>query len=737
MSATHLRRDGAGRPAGLIALAGNPNSGKTTLFNEITGAHQHVGNYPGVTVEKKEGTRTHRGVDLQIVDLPGTYSLTAFTIEERVAREFVVEERPRVVVDVADATNLERSLYLTLQFMELGASVVLALNMSDMARERGIAVDVDRLGTLLGVPVVPTVGHRGQGVEALLDAVVETLEAKPSRQTVVTYGVELEEELGKIVEALEAWPARPTGYDLRWLALKLLEHDAVVRESVAALPQSQAVLDAVEASSQHLRTVFGAEPDLVVADQRYGFIAGLYRECVSSGPPRRVLMSDRIDRVVCSPVLGLPIFGLVMFLLFELTFTVADVPVEWLEQLKEVLSEQVAGLWGADSDAPLRSLVVGGIIEGVGNVLVFLPNILMLFLAISILEDSGYMARAAFVMERVMNRVGLHGKSFIPLLLGFGCTVPAIMATRVLESRRDRLTTILVLPLMSCSARIPIYALFAGAFFPVAARGWVTWSMYGVGVVFAILAANLLRRTLFRGETMPLVMELPPYRVPTFKGMLIHTWERGRLFVRKAGTVIFAATVILWAITSYPKPRTYSKDYPALIADAEARQSAADAARWRAERATETVQYSVAGRIGRGLAVVMRPLGFDWKVSTALIGGLVAKELFVSQLAVIYSLAEDQEGDQAATNLAEVLRTETHPPGHPRAGSRVYTPLKAYTIMLFCLLSAPCASTIAVTRRETGKWRWAALQLAGLTALAYLASAVTYQVGSWLGIGLA
>jgi ferrous iron transport protein B len=588
--------------------------------------------------------------------------------------------------------------------------------------------------------VVPTVGHKGQGVQALLDAVVDVVSAPP-RQALVSYGAELEEEIGKLAEMIEQCPDRPAGYDSRWLALKVLELDEEVRGLVSGLSCGEAVLAGAEASARHLRTIFGVEPDLIIADQRYGFISGLCHECVSSGPARRVVVSDKIDRVVCNALLGLPIFALVMFLLFQLTFTVAAVPVGWLESLKEWLSGAVNRLWAEGSASPLRSLVVDGVIGGVGNVIVFLPNILMLFLTISILEDSGYMARAAFVMERLMNRVGLHGKSFIPLLLGFGCTVPAIMATRVLESRRDRLTTMLVLPLMSCSARVPIYGLFAGAFFPLRAQGWVTSSLYFLGVVLAILIANLLRRSVFRGESVPFVMELPPYRLPTLKGSLIHMWERGRFFLRKAGTVIFAATVILWAISSFPRHR------PAPGADRAqgSRLTEADAAR--------QLEHSIAGRIGRGLAVVMRPLGFDWRICTALIGGTAAKELFVSQLGVIYSLSNVGQPPPAAASLSPegrgapapqrgeeraglggILRAETYPPGHARAGQKVYTPLKAYTIMLFCLISAPCLATVAVTRRESGSWGWAILQWAGLMVLAYVVAGLTYQVGMLLGL---
>ena len=855
MAATSANGDD--RASVLVALAGNPNSGKTTLFNELTGARQHVGNYPGVTVEKKEGWRRHEGTDYRIVDLPGTYSLTAFTIEERVARQFVVAERPSVVVDVADATNLERSLYLTVQFMELGVPVVLALNMSDLARERGLRIDHEKLSRLLGVPVVRTVASRGRGTEDLLAAVDEAAGRGLKDQAVVTYGAELEEELGKIAEAIDAWSDRPRDWEPRWIALKLLEGDEEVRGLVLDRPGHGPVIDAVERSARHLRTVFGSEPDMVIAEQRYGFIAGLNRECVRSGPPQRVVVSDRIDRVVCNAVLGVPIFVAAMFLLFHVTFTAADAPVEWLGSLKGALSDAVSHLWARGSPSLLRSLLVDGVIEGVGNVIVFLPNVFLLFAAIALLEDSGYMARAAFVMERVMNRIGLHGKSFIPLLLGFGCTVPAIMATRVLESRRDRLTTILVLPLMSCSARLPIYALFAGAFFPVRARGWVTWSLYLVGIALAIGAANLLRRTLLRGEAVPFVMELPPYRVPTFKGTLIHAWERTRLFLRKAGTVIFAASVILWAANTFPRPSHAARDYDAAIghardgyiaglaplngrlglaesdrvveraaerllafdsgqrgqwpddadasgartavatdlldfspgaaqardfladlsalfltedpaasgdgsadvvqqantrlADAETRGGAslsaareviagreayhAERTRLRNEQALAAVRHSVAGRIGRGMAVVMRPLGFNWRVSTALIGALAAKELFVSQLAVVYALGESNDGADHARTLETMLRSETYPPGHPQAGRPVYSPLTAYTVMLFCLITVPCVSTIAITVREAGGWRWAALQAIGLFVLAYLVSLIVYQGGRLVGLG--
>jgi ferrous iron transport protein B len=684
-----------------VALAGNPNCGKTTIFNSLTGTRQHVGNYPGVTVEKKEGRFRHQGHEINVVDLPGTYSLTAYTVEELVARNFVIEERPDLVVDIIDASNLERNLYLATQFMELGVPLVLVFNMSDVAEGRGSRVDLELLSKLLGVTIVQTVGHKGKGIDELKDTIVRVAESDRSRQPrVVSYVREIEAELAKLIPVLAKHSALTDDLDARWLAVKLLEGDEEVRQKIRAqLPDASDVLAEANDAAERIERDIGDVPEILIADGRYGFISGACREAVKPSVESRLSASDRIDSVVTHRVLGIPIFLGMMYLVFTLTFTLGEPPMGWIEGGFDALGGWVSSWWPEGSDSALRSLLVEGIIGGAGGVLVFLPNILLLFVAIAILEDSGYMARAAFIMDRLMHKIGLHGRSFIPMLIGFGCTVPAVMATRTLETRRDRLTTMLVLPLMSCGARLPIYMLLIPAFFPEAWRAPMLWALYLIGIVLAIVLAKLLRSTLFRGEAAPFVMELPPYRMPTLHGTLIHMWERGWLFLRKAGTIIVGISILLWAMTSYPKPP-------------ESRLEGLD----ENQAANVELSYSVAGRIGHALEPVMRPIGFDWKTNTAMIGAFAAKEVFVAQLGIIYSLGE---ADEESEPLREILRRE-------------YTGLQAFCIMLFCLISVPCMVTLATVWKESGSWKWAALQLVGLTGLAYGITWAVYQGGKLL-----
>ena len=814
-----------------VALAGNPNSGKTTVFNNLTGARQHVGNYPGVTVEKKEGRCCHDGIDITVVDLPGTYSLTAYTAEELVARELLISDRPDVVVDIVDASNLERNLYLAVQLIELGVPLVLALNMSDVAKARGVEFELEALSRLLGAPIVPTVGHRNRGMKELLGVVVDVALGRTSYQRPrVLYGREIEEEISRLEQCIERHEQVPETVTPRWLAVKLLEGDPEVVRTL----NSEQVQSTVEHSVQHLKRICGDSPAILIPDRRYGFISGACQEAVRATVEARHVRSDRIDAVLLNRVLGLPVFLVLMYLVFQLTFTVGAMPMGWLESGFSWLAHWLTAAWPLASGGPLQSLVVDGIIGGVGGVIVFLPNIMLLFLAIAVLEDSGYMARAAFIMDQLMHRIGLHGKSFIPMLIGFGCSVPGIMATRTLENERDRLTTILVVPLMSCGARLPIYALLIPAFFPVRWHGPMLWLIYVIGIAVAILAAKALRGSLLKGETAPFVMELPPYRWPTLRGAAVHTWERSWLYLKKAGTIILGLSIVLWFISSYPKPKAYSQDYGARRRAAEAQYSsrlrqlstalglvpdsgvleralnpvargsgelttaaagstdivaerfvelclkvedterrfrdtvaesgaadgnptwlalahhrdtelaeleAADSVVYsavrryvedirpslvseldeiEAQQQAEIMAYSAAGRLGRALEPLLKPLGFDWRIGTALIGALAAKEVFVAQLGIVYAVGDADERWEA---LRAHLRED-------------YTPLVGFCIMIFCLISAPCMATIAVCRRESGSWRWALLQLGGLTALAYVLTLIIYQSGRALGVGL-
>lgn len=539
-----------------VALAGNPNSGKTTIFNNLTGARQHVGNYPGVTVERREGSCRYQGKNLMIVDLPGTYSLTAYALDEVVARNFIIEEKPDILVNILDASNLERNLYLAVQLLELERPLVLALNMADMAEKAGLKIDDQALGAKLGCPVVRTVGNRQQGMEDLLAAAVNLGEQATGSSFAVDYGPEIEQSIAKVVDALAA--IQGLKYPKRWLAVKLLENDRNVVEAFAAYSGSQSIIAQVEALRLELTQTIQQEPELAIASGRYAFVASVFNAAVVASRAGTASTSDKIDAILTNRILGLPIFFGLMWLLFNTVFELGTYPQGWLETGIGMFSDWVGQNM---PDGDLKSLVVDGIIGGVGGVLSFFPLILLLFLGIAILEDSGYMARAAFVMDRIMRAVGLHGKSFIPLLIGFGCTVPAVMGTRTLENKNDRMVTLLVVQLMSCGARLPVYTLFIAAFFSAESAGTVLFSIYVLGIALAILMAFIFRKVLFKGEAEPFVMELPPYHLPTFRGIMMHMWERGVLYLKKAGTIILAVSILVWFLTNYPAEVEYSKDF--------------------------------------------------------------------------------------------------------------------------------------------------------------------------------
>ncbi len=684
-----------------IAIAGNPNAGKTTVFNDLTGTRQKVGNYPGVTVEQKIGQISVDGFELEIIDLPGTYSLTAISEEEIVARNYIIEQKPDIVVDVIDSSNLERNLYLAVQIMELGVKVILALNMYDIARSNGLDIDLLRLSQLLGVPVVPTVANKKQGIDKLKNLVISELRTHNDvRPLKINYGREIEHLIDKLQNELDL-PENLQPYK-RWFAIKLIENDPVIIQQIRQIISADSKLwDILNQGRQKITSIYGDSPEIVIADRRYGFISGVVQEATKPGIEIRHNLSDAVDAVVTNSFLGLPLFLILMYCVFYFTFTLGEYPMAWIETGVNALAHFVNNIWPTGSESVLRSLIVDGVIGGVGGVIIFLPNIVLLFLGIALLEDSGYMARAAFIMDRFMHKIGLHGKSFIPMLIGFGCSVPAIMATRILENKRDRFTTIMIIPLMSCGARLTIYTLFIPAFFPKEWQAPVLWIIYVTGILFAVILAKLLRVFVFKGESIGLVMELPPYRMPTFKGLLIHMWQRSWMYLKKAGTIILAISVILWALTSYPK---LSASQSQRYTDAGAKRSA-------------ELRYSIAGRIGSSLSTVLSPLGFDWRASTAVVGALAAKEVFVAQMGILFSM--DKQKGQGNEALQAKLR-------------RAYTPLQAFCIMLFCLLSAPCIATLAVTKSETGSWLFALGQFFGLTLLAYIVTLIVYQTGSLL-----
>ena len=679
-----------------VALAGNPNSGKTTVFNALTGGRRHTGNYPGVTVEAELGWYRYNGTRVEITDLPGTHSLSARSLDEKVARDVLLNRNFDVVVCIVDASNIEHSLYLAIQLMELSMPMILVLNKNDLAQASGYAVDQRTLSRLFGIPVVTTVATRNEGIEELRQVIADRMNHR--RPHGISYGEDLDRAVERLQDRIAADPQLNKLALPRWLALKLLEGDQPVTASVLQkCTDPDSLRREVESLRNKIRTCFSDDPAVVFAERRYGVISGACQEAVCRTAETRHRLSDALDTVVMHPLLGIPIFLVAAYLLFKLTFSLGQYPSSWIEDGVRFISGLVTRLWPTQWPILARSLLTDGIISGVGNVLVFLPNIVFLFLGISILEDSGYMARAAFIMDRLMHKIGLHGRSFIPLLLGFGCSVPAVLATRTIEGKKERLTTMMIIPLMSCSARFTVYGLIIPAFFPPRLRAPVLWTVYLIGVAIAVAGARLLRSTLFKGEGRAFVMELPPYRMPTLISLLHHMWFRTWLFVRKAGTIILLMSVVMWFLTNFPRT---GKAGSAL------------------DRTTDPLQGTYAAAIGRGLEPVLRPMGFDWRIGTALVGAVVAKEVFISQLAIIFAV---EEGESSV--LQHRLRES-------------YPPLVGVTLLLFILISMPCIATVAAVRAESGSWRLALAQLVFLTVIAWAVAVAVYQVGVLLGIGI-
>ena len=702
-----------------VALAGNPNSGKTTIFNNITGARQHVGNYAGVTVERREGFRRFQGQDLLLVDLPGTYSLTANSLDEIVARNVIIDEKPDLIVNILDASNLERNLYLALQLLELERPLVLALNMTDMAEKAGIRINSDVLRTRLGVPVVKLIGNRNQGTEELLQTVVESSKRTIYRPFSIDYGAKIEAAIVEVTEALQN--LTHVKFPIRWLAVKLLENDTEVQASLLKIEGGSAVAAIVARVRNKTAVLLGEELEIAMAEARYRVVADIVAEFVDSSGRQEQTVSDRIDRVLTHRVLGLPLFFGIMWLLFNVVFTVGEIPQGWIEDAVKWFSDLVSANL---AEGELRSLLVDGIIGGVGSVLTFLPSILLLFFGIALLEDTGYMARAAFVMDRVMRAVGLHGKSFIPLLLGFGCSVPAVMGARTLENKSDRMVTILVSPLMSCSARLPVYTLLIAAFFSENVAGSVLFSIYFLGISLAILMALVFRKWMFPGASEPFIMEMPPYHLPTLRSIAIHMWERSILYLKKAGTLILAASILIWFITNYPANVEYSKDYDAAKGQITEQYDEVAAkpllAQLDQEQAGEKLALSYAGQFGHFIEPVIKPLGFDWKMGVGLVSAVAAKEVLVSTLATIYSVGDVEEDSQS---LQEAL-----------AADAAFSPLVAFGLMVFTLIYSPCLAVLAVVRRETNSWKWPAFSFVYSTTLAWIMSFVVYQGGRLIGL---
>ncbi len=686
-----------------VALAGNPNCGKSTVFNHLTGSRQHVGNYPGVTVEKKEGKRNFGGYEINFVDLPGTYSLSAYSEDEIVAREFLLKSKSDIIVHIIDGSNLERNLYLFTQLNDLDAPLILAINMSDIIKRKGQQIDYAELSRLLGRPIVPTTASKNEGMQALLEIIVDVFERQIQTEKVkIDYGEEINEQLGLIKDLLIKDISSFHQIPVDWLAVKLLENDPSVLEMIKNSSYAQDILKTLEQGQDHLRQHFSDDPEVLIADRRYGFISGACTQAVRHTVEERHDLSDRIDKVILSRFLGLPIFALVMYGIFKFTFTFSEPVVVWFEWFFERLS-----LWMTAyiPEGLIQSFLVDGLVGGVGGVLSFFPLVLFMFFAIAFFEDSGYMARAAFVMDKFMSKFGLHGKSFLPMMISTnGCAVPGILASRTLENKKDRLITMMVTPFMICGAKLPIFALFIGAFFSIEHGANIMFMMYALSVVIAFICAWILKTIVFKGETAHFVMELPPYRIPTLKGLLLKMWERGWLYLKKAGTIILLISIIIWGGFTFPQ------------IDSKKRMS-------EKKTAAMQMEQSIAGRFGKSLEPVFQPLGLNWRAAVALTAGVTAKEVVVSTLGTIYSLSEI-EGEEA-DSLKDSLQSDPS-----------WNPLKALAFLMFSLIYMPCIAAIAVFYRESGSSiKWTTFLFFWTTLMAWVAAFVVYQGGRLLGLG--
>ena len=705
-----------------VALVGNPNCGKTSLFNIASGSHERVGNYSGVTVDAKEGRFEYKGYHFVLVDLPGTYSLSAYSPEELYVRKNLIDNIPDVVINVVDASNLERNLYLTAQIIDMNLRVVMAMNMYDELEARGDRLDTVTLGHLLGMPVVPTVSRSGQGIDRLFDTVIQIYEHNEpslSRHIHINHGQELENSIDRIKLLIQKNDDIRTHYSTRWLAIKYLENDSDVEAIVEALPNHDEIIAARFEENRRIEGLLGGtSAEAAIVDAKYAFVQGALKETYTPGQVRKKhTITDKIDAVVTNRWAAFPIFILLLYIIFEATFRLGEYPMTWIEWLVEKFGAFVATTM---PEGMLKDLVVDGIIGGVGSVLVFLPNILILYLFISLLEDSGYMARAAFIMDKLMHKIGLHGKSFIPMIMGFGCNVPAIMATRTIENHKSRLVTMLIIPMMSCAGRLPVYILVAGAFFP-RNGSLVLLGLYALGIIMAIISAKVMSRFI-KDDNLPFVMELPPYRVPTSKSVFRHTWEKGKQYLHKMAGIILVASIIIWFLGYFPHHDRYAT--PA-----------------------EQQENSYIGMIGKAIEPVLEPLGFDWKMGVGIISGVAAKELVVSTMGVLYSGEQERfpsaAGDPGTASAGTVSSQTTDATAPVTAGSetetvsgdtmlqnalaRTTTPAAALAFMVFVLLYFPCIATFVAIKNESGGWKWAVISAVYTIVLAWIVAFIVYR----------
>ncbi len=734
-----------------VGLVGNPNSGKTTFFNYASGSRERVGNYSGVTVDSKEAYYLQNGYRFNITDLPGTYSISAYTPEEIFVREFITDKLPDVVVNIVDASNLERNLYLTTQLIDMDIKVVMVLNMYDEMQNRGDVLDYENLGRMIGIPVVPTISSKGKGIREVFDKVIEVFEDRDEtlRHIHINYGDSVERSLKNIQHHIKA-EGNEHLTDLvssRFLSIKLLEHDKeAIRQIQQACHNNVRILQTVNDEIEKLEKEFGEPPESLITDLKYGFISGALKETLKPGITDKRKTTKAVDTLLTHKLLGIPVFLFFMWVMFSATFFLGSYPMDWLESGVESLS---ASLDTHMQPGPLKDLLINGIISGVGGVLVFLPNIMILFFFISLMEDTGYMSRAVFIMDKAMHKIGLHGKSFIPLLMGFGCNVPAIMATRTLSSRNDRMLTMLINPFISCSARLPIYVLFISAFF-AEYQGTMLFIIYAVGILVAIAMALLLKRILFRTEEAPFVMELPPYRTPTLRTTTRHMWGKAVHYLRKISGIILIASIIIWALGYFPNGGSYTLQTEQQAAsieaafeeqfaqispeDSVARHEVMDsriAALQNLEAASrvERQENSYIGYIGKTLHPLMAPLGFDWKMTISILSGVAAKEIVVSTIAVLYQV--DESVQTHSQGLVEKIQNQTYTSG-PKAGEPIFTPLVALSFMLFVLLYFPCIGVIATISKESGHWKWGLFTIAYTTLIAWGVSFIVYQTGNLL-----